>query len=141
MTDDNDPVLREANPALDAIDSLLDGESVDREVLRSALADPDARDYFIDALQLRHLAAAIEPSDSLAPASSGTQSRRLLRWIAAAVVVVGVALSGYAVGRHVPLSQPDATVEGATASPPAPAATRVIHFERGSNWFSSVERN
>jgi len=51
------------------IDALLDGEPVDKEALRAALAKATTRDYLVDALLLRQLAREAGPSRFVAPAT------------------------------------------------------------------------
>jgi hypothetical protein len=127
---------------LDVIAAFADGEHVEGDALKAALADEAGRDYLVDLLALRGLvseapasrAAAIEPP------------RRSPAWRLlpiAALLVAGVS-GGIAIGRQTtgsitPEPAPPAPVVTAQAIPPelripAPAPTRVIKLETGTSW-------
>jgi len=127
---------------LDVIAAFADGEHVEGDALKAALADEAGREYLVDLLALRGLvseapasrAAAIEPP------------RRSPAWRLlpiAALLVAGVS-GGIAIGRQTagsitPAAAPPAPVVTAQAIPPelripAPAPTRVIKLETGTSW-------
>jgi len=127
---------------LDVIAAFADGEHVEPDALKAALADEAGRDYLVDVLALRGLvseapatrAAAIEP-----PArSAGWRVVPI-----AALLVAGVS-GGFAMGRQTTASAteapaPPAPMVTAQAIPPelripAPAPTRVIKLESGTSW-------
>jgi hypothetical protein len=128
---------------LDVIAAFADGEHVEGDALKAALADEAGREYLVDLLALRGLvseapaprAASIEP-----PGRS--PAWRLLP--IAALLVAGVS-GGIAIGRQTTdsvspePSAPPAPMVTAQAIPPelripAPAPTRVIKLEAGTSW-------
>lgn len=127
---------------LDVIAAFADGEHVEGDALKAALADEAGREYLVDLLALRGLvseapaqrAAVIEPPKRAA-------AWRLLP--VAALLVAGVS-GGIAIGRQTtgsitPEPAPLAPVVTAQAIPPelripAPAPTRVIKLEAGTSW-------
>ena len=127
---------------LDVIAAFADGEHVEADALKAALADQTGREYLVDVLALRGLvseapasrAAAIEPPKRAA-------AWRLLP--VAALLVAGVS-GGFAIGRQTTGSiTPDPaplppTVTAQAIPPelriPAPAPTRVIKLETGTSW-------
>jgi hypothetical protein len=140
---------RSAEPAWADIDALLDGEAVDRAALRTVLADSDARDYLLDALVLRQLARDAGPSHFAAPARPRHPAVRLMRRLAAVLVLTTGVAGGYFYGaRHQPVALNEdvatpAVAEPAlaeSAPPAAPAPTQIIRFEPGVNWASSEGR-
>ena len=121
-----------------AVDALLDGELVDRDVLRSALEHGDARDYLIDALMLRQLTRDMGPARFSIPGTPRNPIVRRMRWLAAGVIVAVSAGAGYAYGKG---TRPDAAPSGLLEvvidnrpAPSAPEPTRTIRFEPGVNW-------
>lgn len=141
MSPDDDPILPADDPAHAAIDALLDGDSVDKERLRAALADAGTRDYFIDALLLRNLTSEMAPQVSEAPRTPPRGLTRASRWMAAAAVIAVTAAGGYLVGSGSRRAGEDPPAPAAdselTVSVPAPAPTTVIRFERGTDWISN----
>jgi hypothetical protein len=128
---------------LDVVAAFADGEHVEGEALKAALADEAGREYLVDLLALRGLvseapasrAAAIDPPKRPA-------AWRLLP--VAALLVAGVS-GGFAMGRQTAVnttqkpSAPPAPMVTAQAIPPelripAPAPTRVIKLETGTSW-------
>lgn len=126
-----------------AVDTLLDGDAVDKSSLRDALSDAATRDYFIDALLLRQLAVDMAPNTFHAPGRPVSPAMRAVRWTAAAAVVVATGLGGYTLGRDQHAATQAITdtqlATPTTASVPAPEPTRTIRFEPGKNWISNVE--
>ncbi len=124
------------------VDTLLEGDAVDKQALRDALSDAEARDYFVDALLLRQLAIDMAPTEFKATGPLRIPTARAFRWTAAAAVAISTAVAGYTLGRQHPptvaiLEGP--SVEAHLPSIPAPAPTRTIRFEPGENWISNVE--
>jgi hypothetical protein len=142
MKSDQEPDGHESPAGLIEIDALLDGEAVDRNALRSALADAAVREYLVDALLLRQLARDIQPHRFIAPARAGGTVGRGVRWIAAVVTLVAGTSLGYVYGQksQEPSASPgsvEVVVDDRTA-PPAPEPTRRIRFEPGVNWTSDI---
>ena len=104
------------------IDAFLDGERVDGESLKDALATTEGRDHLVDVLALREWIEATEPSaEVLRP------RRRSPRWLGLAAAVLVAALGGYAFGH----------ARGNRAAPQmtsAPQPTRVIDLRPGVEW-------
>ena len=139
----NDPLDRPANdddaaPQFVDIDAFLDGEPVDRRGLRSALEDPAARDYLIEALFLRQITRDMGPARFTIPGTPRGAIVRRLRWVAAALIVAVSAGAGYAYGKGSRGTDPSngyfEVVFDHRAAPPAPEPTRTIRFEPGVNW-------
>ena len=124
------------------IDALLDGELVDKDTLRLALEQADARDYLVDALLLRQLTREMEPARFAIPGTPRSPFVRRMRWLAAGVVLAVSAGAGYVYGHGQGArieSAPgfvEIRLDSQGASPPAPEPTRSIRFEPGVNWDS-----
>jgi hypothetical protein len=126
-------------PAQLAIDALLDGELVDKDALRRALDQPDARDYLVDALLLRQMTREMEPVRFAIPGTPRSPFARGMRWLAAGVILAVSAGAGYAYGQGSRIVPPPGFVEvrlDNPSAPPAPEPTRSIRFEPGVNWES-----
>jgi hypothetical protein len=127
-------------PAYGEIDALLDGEAVDKALLRAMLEDPAARDYFVDALALRQLARDMEPGRFVVRRTPRGRLVRAAQWVAAAVILIVGAGAGYLYGHRADtISPPSGSLEvivtaPAPVTPPPPAPTRSIRFEPGVNW-------
>jgi hypothetical protein len=107
------------------------------------LADADARDYFVDALLIRHAARELAPPVPLA--SPKRPRAPWTRWLAAAVVVAAVGAAGVGGGytwaqRTIDAPAPVETVMDVSPRPVAPAPTKVIHLQPGVNWTPEVVR-
>lgn len=128
---------------LDVVAAFADGEHVEGEALKAALADEAGREYLVDLLALRGLvseapasrAAAVEPAHR-------SKAWRLLP--VAALLVAGVS-GGFVMGRqstgsgtHEPPAPPAPMVTAQAIPPelriPAPPPTRVIKLETGTSW-------
>jgi len=135
------------NDHLDVIAAFADGEPVEADVLRSALADQAGREYLVDVLALRGLygfgeSRVRKPEPGVISAASPSPFRARFALPIAALLVAGVA-GGFAMGRQapVPASAGPITTPMVTAQAtppelrvPAPAPTRVIKLESGSSW-------
>ena len=124
------------NEAYSFVEAFLDGERVDAASLKKALADPDARDHFIDLLLLRD---AIGDLGVVPQSASMVQHDRRSRtkWLMAAAATAFVSLSvGYAAGQRVVASEPAAVEVFLPMEQPmrAPSPTLSIAFEPGVNW-------
>ena len=121
------------------IDALLDGELVDKDALRQALEQADARDYLIDALLLRQMTREMEPARFAIPGTPRSPFVRGMRWLAAGVILAVSAGAGYAYGQGSRIDPAPGVVEVTfenLPAPPAPEPTRSIRFEPGVNWES-----
>ena len=85
---------------LEIIDAFIDGERVDADALKAALADSNGRDYFIDAWLLREAVRAdpVGENKSAAPPVA-TSPRRTSWWLVAAVFATAL-VGGYAAGQN-----------------------------------------
>jgi hypothetical protein len=128
----------DAAPALLEIDALIDGEPVDRQALRTALDDPAARDYLVEALLLRQISRDMGPARFAIPGTPRAAIVRRLRWMAAGLIVAVSAGAGYAYGKGSRVDDASAgyleVVLDNRPAPPAPEPTRTIRFEPGVNW-------
>jgi hypothetical protein len=125
---------------LDVIAAFADGEHVEGDALKAALADEAGREYLVDLLALRGLV-----SEAPAPRAAAIEPpRRSAAWRllpVAALLVAGVS-GGIAIGRQTTGSitpAPLPPIVTAQAIPPelripAPAPTRVIKLETGTSW-------
>ncbi len=102
--------------SFEVIAAFADGERVDGEALKAALGAAEGRDYLVDLLALRQVVQATEPGRT---ARTAARFPRLVRWAAAAALVVALA------GGLFYLSRP-------SDAPPAP--DRVVKLERGVDW-------
>ena len=129
----------------DVIAAFADNEPVDAGELALALADPAARDYFLDILVLRGLVGdAVNARTGAQPlqARDSAQPRPRPRpmWLtAAAAMVIAGAGAGFLAGRQttpdaVPGLQPPGIVSSEVATATAPAPTHVIRLENGVDW-------
>lgn len=133
-----DPI--EIEPLHAVVEAFLDGEAVESSVLRTALADANARDHFIDLLTIRGVLNGMD-SVSMSAAVPSRAPRRA-RWLAAVAAGVLVSLpAGYLAGqRALAATAVPATVEAVVISETAPAApepTRSITLKPGLNWTDS----
>jgi hypothetical protein len=148
MTDHPDHVSAPEG-AYAAIDALVDGRPVQPGVLRDALANPDARDYFVDALVLRQMTRDVDGASvtSGVPSSLRTGFMGRARWLAAGVVLALCTATGFAIGQERGARAVDAAESGAFVEvqtvmdfePQAPSPTRVIRLTPGVNWTSATE--
>jgi hypothetical protein len=127
---------------LDVIAAFADGEHVEGEALKAALAGEAGREYLVDLLALRGLV-----SEAPAPRAAAIEPpRRAAAWRllpVAALLVAGVS-GGFCDWttdhrQHRSEPAPLAPLVTAQAIPPelripAPAPTRVIKLETGTSW-------
>jgi hypothetical protein len=119
------------------VEAFLDGERIDAQGLKDALADAAARDHFVDLLVLREAVGSMAAGKWSADGRPGARGR--LRWFAAAAAVVMSVTAGYFAGLRVVASPapPASTVEAVIQferPPAAPAPTQVIQLRPGINW-------
>lgn len=124
------------NSELEIIDAFVDGQRVDADAIKRALADPEGRAYMVDAWLLREAVQEDETRASHAATLPVVRSAKpAQRWLVAAAVTASL-LGGYATGRmtgrQAPfIVAPPVTTAVAQPNPafPVPAATRVIQLE------------
>jgi hypothetical protein len=128
--------------SLQVIDAFVDGERVDPNALKAALAESAGRDYFVDVWLMReavHGEGAADAAPPVAPAAV-LPRREPRRWmVPAAAAIAGALIGGYAVGYRstggvtaptVPAQSPAITVSAPPPSAfPVPPPTRVIQVE------------
>lgn len=125
--------------AFAVVEALLDGERVDAGRLKDALADPAAREHFVDLIALREAVGSMGPG--VWKADVRAHARERVRWFAAAAIVVSLG-AGYLAGQRViasggpPSSAVEATIQ-LERLPAAPAPTHVISLRPGINWTES----
>ena len=126
--------------SLQVIDSFVDGERVDPDALKAALAEPAGRDYFVDVWLMREAVHAESAAEALPMVAVPVAPQRApRRWIpAVAAALAGALIGGYAVGYRsgrvapapAPVVSPITTVSAPPPSAfPAPPPTRVIQLE------------
>ena len=124
----------------DIIGAFVDGEPVHAQDLKTALADPAARDYLVDLLTLRKLITDKEEADT-----ATVSPRRVAppRWLVAAIVVCISGVTGYIVGQRTAERAPSATIRttlpanGVRREVPSslfPTPTTVIRLQPGVDW-------
>lgn len=140
----------------DVIAAFADGEPVDPDQLRAALAEKGGRDYLIDVLVLRGLVSGqpagspihpftqspVSPSIPFTYTHSRTRPFTRWRWWASAAAIAGVGvIGGFLAGQWatMPLGREAAAPQEIAApavvsSVTAPPPTRVIRLEPGVDW-------
>jgi hypothetical protein len=120
------------------IEAFLDGERIDGQAIKDALAEAAVRDHFVELLMVREAVAVMGPHRwSAARHSPG---RRGVKWIAAAAAVMVCVTGGYVAGqRGAPAAAPSSVeaVVSVEGTPIAPAPTKVIPLKPGVNWTDS----
>lgn len=111
---------------LEVIGAFFDGERVDTEALRAALAIDEGRAYLVELAAMREIVAM--PAVVAAPSAphSSVWSAKFLLAAAALVAIVGTA--GFALGTTRP------TTPSATVAQAAPEPTKVLKLEAGTTW-------
>jgi hypothetical protein len=129
----------------DLIDAFADGERVDPQALKVALADAAARDYLVDLLALRGLVhdhISLDTTTAAAPAAPSPARFASAAWLraTAAIAILGVAASaGFLAGRRGHDAAPP-IANAAIVAPPsaetlaAPEPTHVIQLQPGVEW-------
>jgi hypothetical protein len=127
---------------LDVIAAFADGEHVEADALKAALADEAGREYLVDVLALRGLVS--EAPASRAAAIEPPKRSTAWRLVPIAALLVAGVSGGFAMGRQTTAGvtrepAPPAPMVTAQAIPPelripAPAPTRVIKLETGTSW-------
>jgi hypothetical protein len=115
---------------LETIGAFFDGERVDADALRAALAIEEGRAYLVELAAMRELVAM--PPVTVTAASPGRNAVPGTAWsarylLAAAALVVIVGAGGFALGSS------KASAQTAKASS-APEPTKILKLEPGVNW-------
>lgn len=120
----------------EVITAFVDGERVDTDALRAALADESGRDYLIDLVAMREVLSQVEAgtSPAIPPARARVPGIRTVAGLAA-VLAVAIGLGGYAVGqqqsREVPIAvMPPLAADVVVSMETPPAPTQVIPLGR-----------
>ena len=112
--------------------AFVDGERVDAQALKSALAQPDARDYLADLVALREVLGQSGPQAAAASARPGRQ------WLVAAAAAVALSLGGgYVLGVRLGSTQPGG---GSVSQGAAPQPPRAIEVAPGATYIPQGER-
>lgn len=99
----------------EVVAAFADGERVNADALKHALADAAGRDYLVDVLALRGIVQASEPT--VVGRRRGRSAPR--RWLAAAAVLVAIVGGVFLTTKYFD-------------RPPTP--DRVVKLERGLDW-------
>lgn len=120
----------------EALAAWVDGEPVARTEVAVALETREGRDYVLDLMALRHMVAVTTPVPS--EAVTTRPARRWPQLAATAAAVALCAAGGFAAGRLLtpvpPLSSNGIAAVSTPAPISAPAPTRVIQLDEGTNW-------
>jgi hypothetical protein len=124
---------------VEVVEAFLDGERVAPDALRAALAHPEARDVFIEMLQLRDVVGQMGPTTwkHVAPSKMTVLRRRLLTAAAIAVMSLGGYLAGQRASTPAMADEAVHAVVSFGSPPAAPEPTRVIPLRPGVNWTES----
>jgi hypothetical protein len=121
---------------LEIIDAFIDGQRVDGDAIKRALADPEGRAYMVDAWLLREAVQEDETRTSYAVTSPVRRSPKPAPGWLVAAAITGSLLGSYSIGRMtgpqatLAVTPPATTVVAQPNSAfPVPAATRVIQLE------------
>ncbi|MEI6246515.1 MAG: hypothetical protein WCQ64_15915 [Acidobacteriota bacterium] len=124
MTNNND---------LDTVAAFIDGERVDTDTLKRALATDEGRDYLVELVAMREIVAA--PTVPAATAASAPTASMSWRGLAvAATVALAVGIGGYAAGHFTAERRIAAEREAANR---APMPTREIPPSAGTTWIET----
>jgi hypothetical protein len=128
---------------LETIGAFIDGERVESEALRSALATEEGRAYLVELAAMREIVAMPAVVDAAARASAGRNFSSGNAWsakslLAAAALIAIVGTAGFAMGRA--QVERRVAIERAQANQ-APAPTREVPAEAGVSWSSSTGSN
>ena len=124
---------------LETIGAFFDGERVDSEELRAALATEEGRAYLVELAAMREIVAmptvAASPGAHASAAHAGAAKIWPAKmWLAAAAVVAIVGTTGFALGRVA--VERRLAIERAEANK-APEPTREVPADAGVSWTSS----
>jgi hypothetical protein len=119
------------------VEAFIDGERVDPDALKTALADPAGRDCLVELLALRDAVGGMGPRRWSAMNRRSPVMRRV-RWAAAAALVVCAVGAGYVAGQRTLQATPAepnvSAVVNLGTRPAAPAPTKVITLRPGVDW-------
>jgi hypothetical protein len=139
LTTDPDGMSPEVQPYL-VLAALADGERVDSDDLRTALADPKARDYLVDLVALRDAFGTVTAMPAVRPHERHSAWTRAT-WLTAAAAVISLA-TGYIAGQRTAaqtLATPTIETSVDLGSPPvAPQPTVVVSLRPGVNWTETT---
>ena len=133
---------------LEIIDAFVDGERVNADALKSALADPAGRDYLIDVWMLREAAQGEPVREHKVAVPQVVRPARGASWWLVAAAFAAALVGGFAGGQIFARRAPVATIGAPeiaatpSATPkggpfPVPVPTRVIQLEFRSTSASS----
>jgi hypothetical protein len=115
------------------IEAFLDGDRVDADALKSALATDDGRDHLVQMLALREV---LRPRESFPGRSTTTGVITAWRRLAVAAAIAVSVVGGYAVGHQTARAAAAPAIAGATDIAPTPS--RVIEIKQ---WDRTNEGN
>jgi hypothetical protein len=130
-----------SDPSLLIVEAFIDGEAIDLEALKNALARQESREHLVELLALRDAVWTMAPRGYVPIERKRTPVERGIRWFAiAAGVMLGVAM-GYLAGqgtsrRPADSSGVEAIMDVTVAPPPQP--THVISLRPGVNWTETA---
>jgi hypothetical protein len=130
-----------ADAPLLVVEAFIDGEAIDLEELKSALARPEGRDHLAELLALRDAVWTMAPRGYAPIERKRTPGERRMRWFAIAAGVMLSVATGYLAGqgtarRPAESSGVEAIMDLSVAPPPQP--THVIPLRPGVNWAETA---
>jgi hypothetical protein len=142
MAHSEEPVTSSDQQPYLIVAALADGEHVESEGLRAALADPAVRDYLVDLVALRQAVGTMAAEND----TRWRERRSVLSlrgWMTAAAVVLLSVTGGYVAGQRTGVQAAPApmveTVVNFGGSAAAPQPTRIVTLQPGVNWTENVE--
>ena len=123
--------------------ALADGERVEPSDLRSALADPAAREYLVDLIALRHAVGSM-PSVPLTVFQERQRLRTRTRWLTAVAAVFISLTTGYFAGQRTaaetlsPAPMIETVIDLGSSALIAPRPTQVVSLRPGVNWTETT---
>lgn len=127
-----------SDPSLLIVEAFIDGEAIDLEALKNALARSESREHLVELLALRDAVWTMAPRGYAATERKPTPLQRGVRWFAVAASVMLSVATGYIAG-HSARPAESSGVEaimlvGDGNVAPAPPPTHVISLRPGVNW-------
>jgi negative regulator of sigma E activity len=130
-----------ADASLLVVEAFIDGEAIDLEALKEALAQPEGREHLAELLALRDAVWTMAPRGYSPIERKRRPVERGIRWFAIAAGVLLSVATGYLAGqgtasRAAESSGVEAIMDLSVAPPPQP--THVSPLRPGVNWTETA---
>jgi hypothetical protein len=141
MTNPDSLPTAPADAPLLVVEAFIDGEAIDLEALKQALAQPEGREHLVELLALRDAVWTMAPRGYSPVERTRTPVERGVRLFAIAAGVLLSVATGYLAGqgtapRAAESSGVEAIMDLSVAPPPQP--THVIPLRPGVNWTETA---